>query len=183
MAKDLLVTQQFVSLLTNHQEVIRSYIISQLPGCSEVRDILQEVNILLWEKMSNFKMGTNFGAWACTVAYYKVLDYKKKQRKNGFIVFDEELANKLSAEAGQQNSENLESKRNALRHCLKKLNSKDKKLLNARYNLSVSKVVNMQEMSSESGRSLASLRVSLFRLRSSLKNCISKRLNAEGGQV
>ena len=60
-----------------------------MPGCSEVRDIQQEVNILLWEKMDQFKLGTNFGAWACTVAYYKVLDYRKKQKKNGFLVFSD----------------------------------------------------------------------------------------------
>ena len=50
MATNPCVSQEFVSLLTDHQEVIRAYIITQIPGCSEVRDILQEVNMLLWEK-------------------------------------------------------------------------------------------------------------------------------------
>ena len=180
MAKNPRITQEFVSLLTDHQEVIRSYIITQIPGCSEVRDILQEVNILLWEKMNDFELGTNFGAWACTVAYYKVLDYRKKQKKNGFLVFGEELANTLSSESETREPETLEAKRNALHHCLQKLDDKDRSLLDARYN---SPTGEMEQVSSKTGRSRASLRVSLSRLRAGLKNCINKRLGVEGGSA
>ena len=178
MASNPRVTQEFVSLLTDHQEVIRAYIITQIPGCSEVRDILQEVNILLWEKMNQFEPGTNFGAWACTVAYYKVLDYRKKQKKSGFLVFSEELANTLSSESESREPETLEAKRNALHFCLQKLSPKDRDLLNARYE---SPTGDMEQVSSDTGRSRASLRVSLSRLRSGLKNCINKRLGMEGG--
>ncbi|MCP5535751.1 MAG: sigma-70 family RNA polymerase sigma factor [Akkermansiaceae bacterium] len=178
MPKNPRVTQEFVSLLTDHQEVIRAYIITQVPGCSEVRDILQEVNILLWEKMHQFELGTNFGAWACTVAYYKVLDYRKKQKKNDFLVFGDELASTLSAESVARAPDTLEAKRSALHHCLQKLSEKDRALLDARYN---SPTGEMEQVSSETGRSRASLRVSLSRLRANLKNCINKRLGLEGG--
>jgi len=50
MANPPHITQEFVSLLTDHQEVMRSYIISLIPGSPDVRDVLQEVNIVLWEK-------------------------------------------------------------------------------------------------------------------------------------
>lgn len=174
------VTQDFVSLLTDHQEVIRAYIITQIPGCSEVRDILQDVNILLWEKMHDFKLGTNFGAWACTVAYYKVLDYRKKQKKNGFLVFSNELASELSSESGKRRVDELEAKRNALKYCLQKLPEKDRALLDARYN---SPTGEMEQVSVETGRSRGSLRVSLSRLRAALKDCINNRLTAEGDTV
>ncbi|MBT4757653.1 MAG: sigma-70 family RNA polymerase sigma factor [Opitutae bacterium] len=171
-------TQEFVSLLTDHQEVIRAYIITQVPGCSEVRDIQQEVNILLWEKMNQFKLGSNFGAWACTVAYYKVLDYRKKQKKNGFLVFNDELASLLSLETETRKPEALEAKRSALHYCLQKLTDKERALLDARYD---SATRDMEQVSRETGRSRASLRVSLSRLRSGLKDCINKRLAVEGG--
>jgi RNA polymerase sigma-70 factor (ECF subfamily) len=104
-----------------------------MPGCSEVRDIQQEVNILLWEKMDQFKLGTNFGAWACTVAYYKVLDYRKKQKKNGFLVFSDELASLFRWESISRKPEALEAKRSALHDCLRKLTDKERALLDARY--------------------------------------------------
>ncbi|MGB0993502.1 MAG: sigma-70 family RNA polymerase sigma factor [Akkermansiaceae bacterium] len=184
MGHDSRKTQEFVSLLTDHQEVIRAYIIGQVPGCSEVKDILQEVNILLWEKMNTFKLGTNFGAWACTVAYYKVLDYKKKQKKNGFLVFNEELASTLSEEFASKEPEALETKRNALHSCLRKLSTKDRALLDARYN---SPSGDMEQASIKTGRSLGSLRVSLSRLRTALKDCINNQLalqaHQEGGAM
>jgi RNA polymerase sigma-70 factor (ECF subfamily) len=52
--------QQFVALLTDHQETLRSYIISQLPGSPDVRDVLQEVNITLWERRDDFEGGVQF---------------------------------------------------------------------------------------------------------------------------
>ena len=178
MASNSRKTQAFVSLLTDHQEVMRSYIISQLPGCSEIRDILQEVNILLWEKMNSFKIGTNFGAWACTVAHYKILDYRKKRKKNGFLVFNNDLAALLEAESKTLDSGILESKRNALLLCLQKLTPNDRLLLKARY---VSAQGEMGEVSASTGRSRASLRVSLSRLRSTLRSCITQHLHTEGG--
>lgn len=178
MSRDLRTTQDFIGLLTDHQEVMRSYIISQLPGCSEVRDILQDVNIVLWERMSDFKPGTNFGAWACTVAYYKILDYRKKQKKNGFLVFDEALSSILTTEHEPRTPDFLEAKRNALRHCMQKLSENEKALLQARYSSTAGE---MGRLSSETGRSLASLRVTLSRIRAGLRECISKRLFMEGG--
>ena len=78
------------------------YIISQLPGSPDVRDILQEVNIVLWEKMEKFEPGSNFGAWACTIAYYKILDHRKRMKREGFLMFDEELNRTLAEEFEQK---------------------------------------------------------------------------------
>ncbi|MBT8044467.1 MAG: sigma-70 family RNA polymerase sigma factor [Verrucomicrobiae bacterium] len=177
MATDPRTTQAFMGLLTDHQEIIRSYIISQLPGCSEVRDILQDVNIFLWERMDDFKPGSNFGAWACTVAYYKILDYRKKQKKNGFLVFSEELTHTLMSEHQLREPDLLEAKRNALDYCLKKLTAKEKAILDARYSTPTG---DMERMAKQTGRSRGSLRVTLSRLRAGLRNCISKRLSMEG---
>ena len=171
-------TQQFVSLLTDHQETIRAYIISLLPGNPDIRDILQEVNIDLWEKMHDFKLGTNFGAWACTIAYYKVLDHRKKMKRDGILVFNDELSQSMADETQITSPETIEIKRKALRHCLAKLSDKDRSLLDARYH---SPHGNMDQVASETGRSRASLRVSLCRLRTNLRNCITKRIAMEGG--
>lgn len=173
-------TQEFVSLLTDHQEVVRSYIISLIPGSPDVRDVLQEVNIVLWEKMSNFEAGSNFGAWACTIAYYKVLDYRKKQKRGSFLIFNDELCQSLAEEAQSRQPAVLEGKRQALEQCLAQLSEKNRALLEARYH---SRSGNMAQVSETSGRSRASLRVTLSRLRANLRSCISKRVNLEGGHA
>lgn len=173
MGSNSLHNQQFISLLTDHQEVVRSYIISQVPGSPDVRDILQETNILLWKKMDKFELGSNFGVWACTVAYYKILDYRRKQVRDEVLLFNDELLASFSQEAGQRTPDILEQKRLALRHCLSKVSDKDKLLLDARYK---SNRGDLSSLSAKTGRSRASLRVSLHRLRASLHKCITKRI-------
>lgn len=172
--------QEFVSLLTDHQEVLRSYIISQLPGSPDTRDVLQEVNIRLWEKMGDFKMGTNFGAWACTVAYYKIQDHRKKLKKERKFIFGSALSETLAMEAQSVTSHELDCQRDALKLCMAQLPEKDQALLVSRYTV---KKGGMDQLVTETGRSKASLRVSLCRLRATLRQCITDRLNAEGGRA
>jgi len=177
MAIDPDKAQEFVCLLTDHQEGIRAYIVSQVPGSPDVRDILQEVNIVLWENMGNFELGTNFGAWARKVAYYKIYDYRKKMKREGFVIFDEKLCQGLAAEIEDRTPSALEAKRVALKLCLSKLSADNRALLEARYRSSRGE---LEQFSSKIGRSRASLRVSLVRIRASLKRCIESKLAIEG---
>ncbi|MFD2158568.1 sigma-70 family RNA polymerase sigma factor [Rubritalea tangerina] len=172
-------TQQFVALLTDHQEVIRCYILSLLPGSSDVRDLQQEVNMFLWEKMEEFQLGSNFGAWACTVAYYKVLDYRRKLKKDGILVFNDTLCELLGDDSQTDaQPEAISQKRSALNQCLLSLTQNERKLLITRY---ASDHNPMDAIAAATGRSKASLRVTLSRLRSKLRSCITKRLIQQGG--
>ncbi len=148
-----------------------------LPGTSDVRDVLQEVNMFLWQKMAEFEAGSNFGAWACTVAYYKVLDHRRKLKKDGVLVFNNDLCELLTEDSIELPQE-VDQKRSALSQCLGKLNNGERELLLARYQ---NKKGSMDEVSQITGRSRASLRVTLSRLRDKLRNCIIQRLAMEGG--
>ncbi|MFC7338749.1 sigma-70 family RNA polymerase sigma factor [Haloferula chungangensis] len=171
-------TQEFIRLLTDHQEILRSYIYSQMPSCPDVRDILQEVNVVLWEKMSDFELGTNFGAWSCTVAYYVILNHRKKMRRDGFLIFNEELCQSLATESAKREPAILESKRLALQTCLGKLTPENRELLEIRYE---NQRGGMSRLAEETGRSRASLRVTLSRLRASLRQCIRSTMMVERG--
>jgi RNA polymerase sigma-70 factor (ECF subfamily) len=179
MRKDYQETQQFASLLIDHQEVVRSYIITQIPGSPDVRDVLQEVNMMLWEKQKSFRPGTNFGAWACTVARYKVLEHRRKEaRRNGFLVFNDELSRVLADEVQERAPDALEEQRWALEQCLAKLSPANLKLLKARYDLSAGALT---RLAAETGRSRESLRVTLCRIRDSVRRCMHNLLAMEGG--
>ena len=62
---------EFVRLLTDHQDARRAFVYSFLPNHPEVKDLMQEINVVLWGKRAQFRRGTNFGAWARTVARNK----------------------------------------------------------------------------------------------------------------
>jgi RNA polymerase sigma-70 factor, ECF subfamily len=171
--------QRFGSLLIDHQEVIRSYIITQIPGSPDVRDVLQEVNMVLWQKQKSFKPGTNFGAWACTVARYKVLEHRRREaRRGGFLIFNEELSRVLAEEAQDRTPDVLEEKRWALEQCLAKLSPSNLRLLRARYDTQGGALA---RLSAETGRSNESVRVTLCRIRNSVRRCIRGLLALEGG--
>jgi len=168
----------FVALLIDHQEVIRSFIITQAPGSPDVRDILQEVNIVLWEKRGSFKLGTNFGAWACSVARFKVLEHwRKEARRRGVLIFDDELSSALADKTHDREPGELEEQREALEHCMSKLSDQNRRLLEVRY---ASKRGGMEQLTQDTGRTNESLRVTLFRLRASLRSCVRSYILAKG---
>lgn len=169
---------KFVALLIDHQEIIRSFIIGQLPGSPDVRDILQEANIVLWEKRGSFKEGTNFGAWACSVARFKVLEHRRKEAKrNGLLLFNDELTEAMADKTQNRHPDQFEDQRKGLEHCMAMLSDSNRRLLEERY---ASKRGGLERLAEATGRTNQSLRVTLFRLRVSLRRCIHSYLVTKG---
>jgi RNA polymerase sigma-70 factor (ECF subfamily) len=143
-----------------------------MPGTDGVDDVLQETNLVLWEKRKTFKPGTNFRAWACQIARFKVMGHRRKLANLGFQLFDDELADQLAEEC-QAEPEELTARMDALKKCLSRLREPERQLIEHRY-LSDS---NLDEFAEKSGRSADSLRVTLFRIRAGLKKCIAGEIN------
>ena len=78
MSLDAIQQAEFVGQITRHQTALRAYIISLMPGMDGVSDVLQETNLVLWEKRGKYQPGTNFQAWACAIARYEVKTHRRK---------------------------------------------------------------------------------------------------------
>lgn len=83
-------TPEFIQLLTSSQSRIYSYILSLVLDPVQADDILQKTNVVLWEKQSEFQLGTNFIAWSLRIAYFQVCAFRKRQQRER-LVFDDEL--------------------------------------------------------------------------------------------
>ena len=70
-AGDDLPLQEFVSQLTASQGRIRAFVVSLMPGSSDVGDVVQETNLTLWKSQARYRPGSNFLAWAYTIAPVK----------------------------------------------------------------------------------------------------------------
>jgi RNA polymerase sigma-70 factor (ECF subfamily) len=139
------------------------------------------VNIVLWKKRNDFELGTNFGAWARSVAHYKIMEHREKKAKHeGLLVFSEDLCRQLASDSQDRGAGELESKRHALAFCLTKLSPENRELLKTRY---ASSNGGIDRVSAETGRSPASIRVTLFRLRAGLRKCIHSYLVMKGGSL
>jgi RNA polymerase sigma-70 factor (ECF subfamily) len=173
-------TQQaeFVGQIARHQAALHAFIISLMPGMDGVDDVLQETNMVLWEKRKTFKSGTNFKAWACTIARFKVMGHRRKLANLGHQLFDEDLAAQLVAECETEPAE-LDERMGALKKCLDLLQDEERKLIEHRY---YSKS-NLDEFAEQCGRGADSLRVSLFRIRAGLKKCITSEISIRESRI
>jgi len=171
MSLDASQQAEFVGQITRHQQALRAYIVSLMPGMSGVQDVLQETNLVLWEKRGKFKPGTHFQAWAFAIARYEVKAHRRKAIALGVTTLDDDLLEEL-AERGEQRPEELEQRLRSLDKCLGKLQDKERQLIEHRYFSGAT----LESFSAACGRPVDSLRVSLFRIRAALRQCINKEL-------
>ena len=51
--------EQFVSLLTRYQQRVYLFILSLVPDRADAEDVLQETNLVLWQKFDDFTPGSD----------------------------------------------------------------------------------------------------------------------------
>lgn len=165
----------FDTVLAEHESAIRYYVRSLLPGYHGVEDITQEVMVTVWQKRSDFTEGTNFKAWAFRIAQFHVLNQRRKIARGKWLVFDQELIEKLDPETIADSADYLNAEEDALEHCLKGLNAEDQKLLHTRYATKTS----VETFAQQEGLRPGTLKARLFRLRAALRTCIEEKLKNE----
>lgn len=161
---------EFVSLLTANQRKLFAYIMSLVVHVNDADDILQETVQVMLRKFDQFERGTDFLAWATTIAHYRVFDFRKRKAKNE-LIFDDEIFNRLQHQAHselQDTDEYLDS----LKVCMQKLTTKDLGLLKLRYMSGIP----VREIASRYGRNLQSVYRSIARIQSLLRRCIKRQL-------
>jgi RNA polymerase sigma-70 factor (ECF subfamily) len=165
---------QFISLYNQEQRRIYALIRSMVFNRSDADDIFQETCTALWKSFGDFQPGTSFFAWAAQVTRHRVLAFGKKRQRD-FLSFGDETLLAIADEVESQDKL-FESRREALDKCLDKLSSRDRELLQNRYENSRSTVA----MAAELNRPLETLYKSLQRIRHNLLKCIEQTLSVEG---
>ncbi len=87
----------FVGYLTKDYYKIHSYILTMVPNKADAEDVLQTAIADMWEHFEDFEEGTNFLAWASTIAKYHVLTYRKK-RSRSRVHFSDKAVELIEAE-------------------------------------------------------------------------------------
>jgi RNA polymerase sigma-70 factor, ECF subfamily len=165
--------REFIGLFTKCQRRVYLYILSMIPHPLEAEEILQDTNLVIWKKAQQFEAGTNFFAWACQIAHYEILKFRKKRSRDKHQFSDDFVAQ--VAEAVKENQEIFELRRNALTYCLGKLRKKDLELIQRRYQASNQG----KDLADELGRPANSVYQSLGRVRRTLFECINRYIAAE----
>jgi RNA polymerase sigma-70 factor (ECF subfamily) len=156
-------------MLTEVQLPLQCFVRSLLPGDPAAGDVAQQANATIWEKRAEFQQGTNFKAWAFTVARYEVLSHRKRQARHARVQFSGDLDEQVAEEILADDSR-VQEQYEALRRCLAKLRDRDRQLLLYRY----AKKGTLAEFAQSAGRSVGGLKVTLHRLRNALLACMQR---------
>lgn len=165
----------FVALLTAAQTTIALAIRGLMPGDGGVDEVIQQTNVKIWQKRDEFELGTNFKAWAVTIARYEVLNYRKQQARDARLRFSDDLETQIAEEISQLD-DTLVDRQLALRECLQQIKPESRELLLSRY----ASDETLSDYATRVGRSVGGVKVTLCRLRSALSACIERRMAAGG---
>jgi RNA polymerase sigma-70 factor (ECF subfamily) len=163
----------FFRLYLAHQHRIRAYIFTLVPNRADADDLFQETSSVLWERFAEFTLGTDFVAWACRVAFWKVGNHRKKQARSR-LLFDDRVFS-LLAERAVELTPRLDARREALQECLGRLAERDRQLVLVRHEPGG----NVERAAQVSGRSLLAAYKALQRIRKALFDCVTLRLIEE----
>jgi len=163
--------KQLMVLMTRHQRQIFSYIYVLVPNRSDAEDLLQETSLVICEKFHEFRPGSDFVAWACQIAYWRVR-YSRQKFARSKVVFDQEIVDVLARTAGEM-AEEMDQRHEALSQCLGRLQVRDRELLLKRYEPGGT----VEEAAKRSGRTLQTAYKALARLRKLLLDCVTTRLS------
>ena len=162
--------KRLMALMTRHQRQIFAYIYTLVPRRHDAEDLLQETSLVICEKFSEFTPGTDFVAWACQIAYWRIR-YSRQKFARSKVVFDQEVLDAVAQTAGTLTAE-LDERHEALGLCLQKLPTRDRELVLTRYEPGCG----VEEAARRSGRSLDAAYKALMRIRKLLYDCVSHQL-------
>ena len=60
--------EEFAALLARVDRALFAFVFSMAPNRNDAEELLQETRVVLWEKFDDFAPGTNFLAWAYSIA-------------------------------------------------------------------------------------------------------------------
>lgn len=163
-------------LILGAQRRLYAYILAFVPNKADADDVLQETNSVLLRKANTFQPGSDFWLWSSKVAYFEVLNYRKRRQRNQTVLaVDEDVLQTMAHEATEAFAD-VDERLLAMRQCLEKVAPTHRELIRFRYQQELS----AEQIAAKVGRTPLAVRQVLFRIRDELSKCISMRLAAKG---
>ncbi|MBN8526679.1 MAG: sigma-70 family RNA polymerase sigma factor [Planctomycetes bacterium] len=161
--------------MLRHAEQLKGFIAALVADRDAAEDCFQELFLTITAKAADFTPGTDFLAWACTIARYKVLQHLERRRRHAGCLDPATIA-ALAADADAFHDAWGE-RRDALAICLERLPPAARRLIDARYVHGLAPAA----IAAASGRTANGVSVALAKARDALESCIGHRLAGKGG--
>ena len=166
----------FLRLFLQNERRLYAYILTLLPNRADADDVLQEASLVMWDKFDAGRPPDDFAAWGCRIAYFKVLDFIKKNQRSR-VHFSQALLERVAETAVEHaGTLQLDARSEALAGCVAKLSSLDRDLLTQRF----ADGATTQSVAAQVGRSVEAVYKALARIRQALFDCVTRSLAREG---
>ena len=164
-------------LFVRHQGELRGWVLAMLPDFSAADDVLQETFLTVTRKAEVFQPETSFVAWAGAVARLHVFDWRRQRGRTAAALSDEVIEQLwCDAAASAGDASRADRELTALEGCLQSLAPQARKAVELRYRDGHKPA----EVARRLGWTAEAIYVALSRARAALRECIERRLFAEG---
>jgi RNA polymerase sigma-70 factor (ECF subfamily) len=163
-------SREFLAQLMGHQRAMYALICSLMGSSEHAQDVLQEANLALLEKTSEYDPTRPFRSWAFRFAHNQVLAYRQKTQRDR-LVFDDQMLIEIRNRTISA-TDGLEEQIKSLDDCVRKLPVRHQELIRRRY-CDGQKVT---EIAASTGQSPNALAAILFRARQAVLRCIRRQV-------
>lgn len=167
--------QRFLFLLGRHELQLAACVHALVPGWHDAEDILQETKLQLWREFDTFEPGSDFIAWARTVARYVAMTHFKRCERSPRLL-DVDVAEAIMAKVVKPVAES-DRRLEILAGCVRKLGGDALDLLRRCY-VDQQKI---KDIAAGLNRSLTGTYSAISRIRRELLECVREGLRREDG--
>lgn len=163
-------------LFLQNMTVLEGFVLGLVPDYPAAQDILQEVFLTATQKADEFVPGSNFLAWARTIAKYKVLQHFERRRGEPRPLDPdvmELVASAAFSEGAAGEGDDWLARQQALTACLDQLAPTARHIVELRYG---DPPALPQEIAAALNWTANAVRVALTRARRFLEDCTARRL-------
>ncbi|MEM9367531.1 MAG: sigma-70 family RNA polymerase sigma factor [Planctomycetota bacterium] len=159
--------------VTEAQPRLLGYLVKRLGDLDAARDVLQDVNLVICRRASEFQVGTNFMAWAFTIAKFELMAYRKRMSRERLLFHSDLLASLDRMDEALFPEDGSGNREEALQTCLDRLSQSNQELLTRRYAESLS----VKSLAAEMSKTANAVSLNLHRIREQLMQCVENRLS------
>lgn len=160
----------FVRRFTHFEPDLRRFIRSLLPTHTDADEVLQQTAMVIWKKFDQYDPDTHFMKWACVIARFEALSYRRKMARDR-LVFREDILD-LMAEEGLEEEDSRKAEEAALESCLADLPDRQRQLVKLAYTPGIK----TRDLAEEAGATPEAFYMRLNRIRRALAKCVNARI-------
>jgi RNA polymerase sigma-70 factor (ECF subfamily) len=159
---------RFLRLFMSQEESLWGYLRSLLFSVDDVRDVMQDVAVVLWRKFDPGMSGEDFRRWSFGVARMEALAFRRDKARDRLSFGD--MVYQLLEDTASEDADETPGRLRALEACLAKLPERQRLLVQAAY----APGARIDEIAKATGRTAMSLYKALHRIRLVLAECVEQ---------